>query len=406
MGRHTHAWLHLLALTAVHSVIDLAPGLMHAALPAFQEHFAWRVNLAGHTFGAVAAGGWLLGLYNLTCNGVQVLTGHWRARKNRAIFQIVGLALCMSVCLAGLLPQTGASFGLMLGLAFLGGWGVGIVHPEAMRAIHALDSISPSVSTGFYMAGGVAGFALGSVLAPELIRAFGLAGLYAFLALPVVAILLIAPLRLQLARDDDPPRTPPRVSENHPCVSPFWQIMTLTTLAGITSAVLTWILPQRLYVHETGGLAVMTFMLGGGIGAFALGCIAHRLGEIRTAVVAIGLALPILLVAIMHVERTWALWLLFIVGFLGFGSYPLMVSLARRLVGPGLGRRMGLIIGGVWGLACLSQMFLGPVADHFGPHAVLRLTPAGLAAALLLGVHMWRDERRAVRTVRAEGAAL
>ncbi len=405
LERRTHAWLHLFALTAVHFVIDLAPGVMHAVLPAFQDHFAWRINLAGRMFGAVAAGGWLLGIYNLTCNGVQVLTGHWRDENDRPVFQQIGLTLCMSICLAALLPQSQLSYLLMVGLALLGGVGVGIVHPEAMRAIHALDCISPSVSTGFYMAGGVGGFAVGSVLAPVLVRSYGLAGLYAFFILPIGAILLITPLRLRLARDQDPPQAPPTVAKNHPCVSPFRQIMALTTLAGITSAVLTWILPQRLYAHEMGGLAVMMYMLGGGIGAFVLGCLAHRWGEIRTAVVAIGSSLPLLFLAIMHIERTWALFLLFVVGFLGFGAYPLMISLARRAPGPGLGRRMGLIIGGVWGLACLSQMVLGPVADHFGPHVVLRLTPAGFAAAWLLGLYMWRSEHRAVHALAVEGLA-
>jgi len=397
--RRARAWAHLAGLTLVHAVIDLVPGVMHAALPAFQEHFDWRFDVAGHAFGAVAAGGWLLGLYNLTCNGVQVLTGHWRADKDRPVFQQLGLVLCMAVFLAGVLPQTNVSFVYMVVLALIGGWGVGLVHPEAMRAIHALD-ISSSVSTGFYMAGGIVGFAAGSVAAPALIRAWGLDGLYVFFVLPVIAIAVISPLRLRLARDGDPAPAAcaeRAVPQRRPAASPFWQIMLLTTLAGITSAVLTWILPQRLYAQQMGGLAVMAFMLGGGIGAFVLGCMAHRWGEVPTAVVALAASLPLLMLVIGYVERPWVLAVLFAVGFFGFGAYPLMVSLARRAVGPGLGRRMGLIVGGVWGIACLSQMVLGPVADRYGPHVVLQLTPFGFIAALVLGVHMWAVESRVMR---------
>ena len=86
-------------------------------------------------------------------------------------------------------------------------------------------------------------------------------------------------------------------------------------------------------------------------------------------------------------------WLLFFTGFCSNAVYPLLVTMARYAIGPNLGRRMGLIVGGTWGIASVVLITLGPVADSFGAVAILKCTFAGYLLSGIIGLVIMYNSR-------------
>lgn len=371
-------WTHLIALTAAHFVLDCFPGLMHTVLPAFQESFGL----------SVAAGGILLTVFLVSANGIQVLIGHMRAEQDKPLFLYIGLLLTCLILLFWVVPAGGLAL-LWLSIISIGcGAGVGMTHPEALKGIHRLDRISSAVSSSVFMAGGVIGFAVGGWGSTYLFGRWGFASLIPFCAVSVVVLVIVMVLGIRLAVERDEPAR--RTLRQHEKPLPFWLIMAIATLAACSSQTLTWIVPQRISEIGSsltiGGLAVSMFSLSGGVGGIVVSRHASRHGEMKLIVRMLMCGIPFIIAYLLLMQHTWAVALLFVGGFFCFGAYPLMVSAARHSEGPNLGRRMGLIVGGIWLAACVLPMLLGPVAEHFGTVPILFCVPVGFVLSLLLAI--------------------
>jgi len=371
-------WIILIALTTAHFVLDCFPGLMHTVLPAFQESFAL----------SVASGAVLLTMFLISSNGVQVLIGHMRPEHDKPFFLYAGLLLACTILLFWVVP-TGTTAIIWLSIiALVSGAGVGMTHPEALKAIHRLDEIPSAVSSTVFMGGGVMGFAFSGWISTWLYTRWNFAGLIPFCAASVAMLLLLAGLRIRLAVERDEPARRSRVQHEKPL--PFWLIMTIATMAACSTQILMWILPQHIS-HiganlTAGGLAVSMFTVAGGFGGIVLSRQASRHGELKITIRMLLCGIPFIIAALLLIQHTWAVVLLFVAGFFCFGAYPLMVSAARHCEGPNLGRRMGFIVGGIWLGACLLPMLLGPVAEHFGTLPILFCVPLGFVLSLLLAI--------------------
>lgn len=365
-----------MVLTAAHFVLDAFPGLMHTVLPGFQESF--------HL--SVAAGGILLTVFLVSANGIQVLIGHLRSEQEKPFFLYGGLILVCSILLFAAVPKNAMALFWLSLIAVLCGLGVGMTHPEALRAVHRLDSISSAVGSAVFMAGGVIGFAAGGWGSTYLFKVGGLSSIIPFCAasLGTLVLTLCFGVKLAVERDEAGRRT---AQASHPLVS-FWLVMAVAVLAACSVQVLMWIVPQRLNEIgadlTVGGLAVSLFSMAGGIGGIAAARWACRYGEMKLIEWMLAVGTPFVGVYLLLLNRNWAAGLLCIGGFFCYGAYPLMISAARHSRGPNLGRRMGFIVGGIWLAACLLPMLLGPAAHRLGTGPILFCVPIGFLAAWLL----------------------
>lgn len=366
-------WAQLLSLTCVHFLADVFPGMMHSILPAVQAEFGLSIVL----------GGVFLGAFNFSSNWMQVLTGHMRADKTKPMFMYIGLMFAVAICLLAILPKDVGAFPLMMVLALISGAGVAIIHPEALRALHSLDRISPAMSTAVFMVGGILGFALGGKYSTDLVVYFGgVRGLFPLAMCPVFCIITLVFLKVHLAveKDDDSSD-----KESAAGRLSFWPVMVMATLAGISSSVVVWIAPQKLSQAGLeltfGGYSVMMFSLGGGLGAFFWAAIASKFGDLLCSLIALVTGIPLMVAYAILIEYESAVWLFFAGSFCAFGSYPLVVSIARGTTGPKLGQRMALIVGGSWGIACLFPIILAPAAQRFGVDIIMLLSPIGYVLA-------------------------
>jgi FSR family fosmidomycin resistance protein-like MFS transporter len=381
--------MQLFVLAGVHFLVDMFAGMLPAILPAIRDEFALSLSL----------GVFLLVALHMTSNGVQALTGHTRADKRTPLLLHIGLILAASICLLGVSPRSGGAFTAILLLATVSGCGIAIVHPEALRAVHRLKRIQPSVSTAVFMAGGFLGYASGGAVSTILVSRFGLRGLYPLIFCPAVGILMVIFLRIRLAVE-------PRVrNENASGMAErrlsFWLVIAMAMPAAISTLVFASLLPTVLnelgFELTFGGYSATMFGLGGAVGAFAWGGIARRKGELPCSIVAFFLAIPFLATYLILIDNRMAIWVLFGAGFCAISAYILMINLARSATGPNLGQRMGFMVGGTWALANVFFLALRPVVQTFGPGVILKFVPLGYLFSGAFGLFiMFRARSRPV----------
>ncbi|MHC4552449.1 MAG: MFS transporter [Planctomycetota bacterium] len=373
---HRTQWTQLLALTAVHFVIDMFPGFMHPLMPAFQESFQL----------SAAAGSALLTIFLVAANGIQVLIGHIRSDEDKPLMLYGGLLLVSAIAMFAVIPPGGLALLWLSLIAVISGLGVGMTHPEMLRAIHRMDHISSAASSTVFMAGGVVGFAFSGWVSTHLFELWGMNCVYPFCLVAIVTLLVLPIFRIRLAVERDESQ---RKTVRTEAVS-FWLIMVMATLGACSAQVLAWIVPYRikeLGLDLTfGGEAVSVYSLAGGVGGIVFSFFVKRFGELRLIRWMLAAGVPFMLAYLVFLPQRWSPLLIFGGGFFCFGAYPLMVSLARHCEGPNLGQRMGLIVGGIWLVACLLPMLLGWIIDIFGTVPILFCVPVGFMLALLLSL--------------------
>ena len=374
--------MQLLALAAVHFIVDLFAGMPPAILPAILDEFGWKLS----------RGVFVLAALYITCNAVQMLTGHMRAGKRNPLFLHLGLILAAGICLIAVLPRGEAAFPAMVALAVISGFGIAVVHPEGLRAIHRLKRIPPATSTAVFMAGGFLGYASGGGVSALLVSRYGFQGLYPLIACSVVGVAAVILLKIRLAVEPKVPNE--RAAQiRGACRLPFWFIFAMAMPAAVSTTILALLLPTVLvdglgFKLTFGGFSTTMFGLGGAVGSFVWAYAARKRNELACTVVALFLAVPLLLAYLFLIDSVSAIWMLLGAGFCTISAYSLMITLSRRATGPTLGRRMGVMVGGTWALAYIVFLALLSAAEHLNIAAqpILNLTPWGYLLSGCFGV--------------------
>lgn len=386
-------WMQLLILTAAHFVLDMFPGLMHTLLPAFQDSF--------HL--SKASGAVVLTFFLITANGIQVLIGHLRAEKDRPLFLYAGMLLICTILLFGIVPHNNMAVVWLSIIATACGAGVGMTHPEGLRAIHRLDRISSTVTSTVFMSGGIIGFAFGAWISTHFFQRWQFYGLIPFCVMSLIALVLMVAFRIRLAVQRDEVQRQSRHTQCEPIS--FWIVMAIATLVASSVTIFGWIIPQRFdelgLPLTAGGISVSVFSLAGGVGGIVMTRLAMRHGELKTIRWMLAAGIPFVIIYLSLMEHRWSVPLFFFGGFFCFGAYPIMVSIARHCKGPNLGRRMGLIVGGIWLAACTLPMLLGPVVKAHGTIVVVICAPIGFVLALVLATLKPKKRNRSQKELRA-----
>lgn len=356
----------LLVLMLAHITGDLFGGLLGAILPALCVQFTLSLPKA------LA----LITLLGMSCNIFQVVAGHVKAGENKPWMISAGLLLAALIPLIGFCPPD-TPFVLLALLMIAGGAGVAWIHPNGLRGIHELHRIPSSVSTSLFMVGGFAGFASGAWISGTLVERIGLTGLAWLIPLGIGCAILVPLSGIRLASDGSAPaevKADPRV----PSV-PFGVLMVLGTLATLSAVILTSLLPTRLHELDFplsfGGKTVFLFGLGGAFGSLFWGAFAHKRGYGKALRLSLSMGIPPLALYLILLHHPLAVWLLLIASFFLYAAYPLIVTLSRYAPSRfNLGQRMGLIVGGCWGMAAIILMGLGPLIEKTGISPILHLT--------------------------------
>ena len=391
-------------LSAGHLGADLFLGAVPALVPLFVAQRGMSYGQAGLL---VLAG-------SLASALVQPLAGLAGDRLRAPWLAPLGLLLTG----AGLAFATVASAFAATAVALLiGGAGVAIFHPEAIRATRAAAGGEPGRALGIFAACGNVGFALGPALAVPLGAAFGLTAAGAVALLPLAAALVLA----QAPREGDTRRAAATAAHRAPAsaarrpaaagadLSGF-AFATASAVAlsacifGLMSFVPAWFGDELGASVGLGSTAVAGMLLAGAAGTYLAG----RAGDVRgrgpVIAVALGALVP-LCFALPLASAAPAFALVLAIGLLVDGGYyPLLIVAQDALPerdGLAAGVVLGLSVGGGAGATAL----LGRLADAHGPGATLWACAALAAASLALALPAIRRPSAAPATARLSAEA-
>jgi len=382
----TFQWIQLLSLSAIHFMADVFAGLLPVVMPAVQERFSI----------SMLVGIRLLAVLFLTCNFAQVLIGHVRENRTRLLLLPIGLLLLVFMCGIAALPPEPSSAWFSVPLIFLAAVGIAIVHPEALRCVHAINAMPPSLASSIFLNAGYLGYAFGGFIGAWLISMFGFNGLYLLVVLPVISLIVTYWARLKLAVENK--NEAARINDYSIEQLSFWIVMVMAVCATASPTLLCAMVPQKLsqlgFELTFGGVAVMCLTLGAVVGTFFWSYIAHKKNELFACSLALPLGVPFLIAYLLLIDRRPAVALLFITGFCSGSAYPLIVTLARYARGFNLGRRMALIVGGAWGISSIILLMIGSVAEKHGIMPVLWSTPGFYLVSGLIATYAKISRKR------------
>lgn len=385
--------VRLFVLTLVHFAVDFCGGLV-VPLPE-----PTLVRHLGIDLPHVAI---LLGGAALIVNVVQPTSGWLLPKQGLPILLAIAPVAASLTALIGL-THSYWMVALMLATASVG---IGIVHPEAALAAHSLSGKQKGLGVSFFMSGGYFGFACGSLISGWWVvhRDQGLARFW-LLALPGVLVCIMVLLcglhRLKGHLDEGP-------QHEASCLS-FWPVFLLAVTTAVNMCLFVRFVP--IYLVRTfpgqqgqlwGGATVFATGVTGAIGAWLWGHLSDRLGRGRV-IVATQVAAALILWPTLHLSSParaplWGLALGLTMG----SVFPLCVVLARQSQGLPQRLRMGLAIGGAWGLGEIAFMAAGKFVGLYPAEAakpvftVLSLCWILLAATAALAALVARKERELV----------
>ncbi len=400
MTRHLLAYRQLLLLTAIHFTVDMLSGTLPGFLPELRREYDL----------SLVTGTALLTLCSFSSNGIQVWAGTLRKSAKRPMLVQLGLVLSCAICLVCLTPHVFTTLFLTL-LVLILGFGVAFTHPEGLRGICALpeNTVSPAVATSLFMLAGFSGYATGPLLGGLLVQFFGFPGLL-LLLLPVACLLILfhrSRVRLALDEKSGSPTAARPESGNSPSPQKslpaanctfrelFWLAVLINTGCCIIQGLLPSYLAELDFSLGFGGFSGTLFGLGAGLGAFGTSFLIRRVPVIRCLALEILIGIPVLVCYLLLAGYAAAAVLVPFAGLLVGAGFPQLVVLARTAPGKlALGARMGMIVGGSWGIAGIALLLAGVIGKYFMLRSAMFLAPAAFAGAFCMLLILGRRGKR------------
>lgn len=382
------------ALFSVHFMADMLGGILPGLLPVALTHFGMDLGM---------------GVVIITCMGIgsnllQIpISAVGRQTRSPALL-ILGLAMAGLIVLLAVLPAS-TPFAVLCLLMLVVGAGIALVHPHGLRGIQQIRQIASSISVSAFMTGGFFGSAVGPWVSALLVGSLGLRGLY-WMLLPLLLVMFALPAcRIRLEPDQSASAvggtsggTSPRTSALSDAVCPwsFLSLCVIATLLNTGTITIQALLPSYLVALDHplsfGGFCAMLFGAGSAAGSIAIGFLVQKY---RTAPFVLGgllLGIPVLFLYFLLAGQTAACLLIFLGGLLASSCFPILVPLARGASGSlPMSTRMGLIVGGSWGIAGIVLLGIGQLAARFGLAPVMHLSWVFYLLALLT---TWATMRR------------
>ncbi len=366
-------WFQMTVLICAHYSIDMSGGMLAPLLPAIRERF--DLSLSKAVF--------LLSLLAITGNFIQIIVGHFRSHKRKPMLLPIGIFLASSVFLLGFLPKMEYPMIALTILVSITGTGIALSHPEALRAVFAFRRIASTSAMTAFMAAGNLGYASGGYLATVVISAgsdsYNLKNLIilSIFTISISVTIVFSGLKLKAHSAIQHKNIQSQTGKN----INFWSIWAIAVPMGISTVILVSLVPTRLnelgFELSFGGFTTM--MLGAGItsGSFFWTWVSKKIQRLQSCITGLALCVPVLIIYLLFMEYKFSAGLMAAAGFLGPAVYPLVVTASGKARGLKLGQRMAISVGGVWGLANIVLMALGPVAERFGTDMVLIFAPVG-----------------------------
>ena len=374
--------MRLLGFLALgHMVIDINQGSFPVILPFLKD----ALNLS------YAATGMIVLAANITSSLIQPLFGYLADKTARRwLLPISVLLSAVGLGFLGLAP----SYGAVLALVVITGFGVAAYHPEGYRTATAVAGDRKATGVSIFSTGGNIGIALGPPLLTVLLTTYGLPG---SLGMLVPGLLVAALLTAVLPRLSAPA---PTVARDRASAAGAQTMVGAMSLLILVVAIRSWtqlgfttFMPfyWKDVLHgdpRLVGTLLAVFLGSGAIGTLVAGPVADRVGIRRSVVGVFLLAAPLAGGFLLVSGGPLVFVLLALLGFVLVSTFTMSVVLGQAYLPRSPGMASGLIVGFAIGAGGIGATGLGWVADHWGLTTALGISAAmplaGFVAALFL----------------------
>jgi MFS transporter, FSR family, fosmidomycin resistance protein len=348
------------ALTAGHLGADLFQGAIPALVP-------FLVRDRGFTY---ADAGLIVLAGSLASSVTQPLAGLLGDRLRAPWLKPVGLALAAG----GLAMATSASgFAAIAAALLVGGLGVAVFHPEAVRATRLAAGPNPGSALGVFAVGGNLGFAIGPALVAPLAAAFGLQAAGAAALVPLACALLLVGVRRRAGGDRAAAAVATVAGRRE------WRVFSFASAAatartgfmfGLMAFVPSWFAAELGSSVELGSAAVAAMLVAGAGGTYLGGRLGDAYGGTRVILVSLAVVVP--LAALLPLSPAVpAIALLVLIGLAMDANFYPLVIVAQDALPDRVGLASGVVIGLSVGIGAGCTSVLGAVADAGGVEAAL-----------------------------------
>jgi len=374
--------MRLLGFLALgHMVIDINQGSFPVILPFLKD----ALNLS------YAATGMIVLAANITSSLIQPLFGYLADKTARRwLLPISVLLSAVGLGFLGLAP----SYGAVLALVVITGFGVAAYHPEGYRTATAVAGDRKATGVSIFSTGGNIGIALGPPLLTVLLTTYGLPG---SLGMLVPGLLVAALLTAVLPRLSAPA---PTVARDRASAAGAQTMVGAMSLLILVVAIRSWtqlgfttFMPfyWKDVLHgdpRLVGTLLAVFLGAGVIGTLVAGPVADRVGVRRYVVSVFLLATPLAVGFLFVTGGPLVFVLLALLGFVLVSTFTVSVVAGQAYLPRNPGLASGLIVGFAIGAGGVGASALGWVADHWGLTAALGTSAvmplAGFLVALFL----------------------
>ena len=372
--------MRLLGLLALgHFVVDTNQGSLPALLPFLRT----ALDLSYAATGAIVL------MANVTSSLTQPLFGYLADQTARRWLLPLSVFLSsLGFALTGLAP----SYGVVLLLVLVSGFGIAAYHPEGYRTATRVAGDRKATGLSIFSTGGNIGISIGPPFITALVTGLGLWGSLGLLLPGVLVAALLTGILPRLSV--------PSASRTESAVAPAGRTMVaamtllilVVTVRSWTQLGLTTFVPFY-YLDVLGGdprmigTLLFVFLGAGALGTLVAGPIADRVGMRRYVVSVFLLATPIA-IGFLLVRGVLSFILLGALGFVLVSTFTVSVVLGQAYMPRNPGMASGLIVGFAIGAGGIGAVALGWVADHLGLMSALWISAlmplAGFVVALFL----------------------
>jgi FSR family fosmidomycin resistance protein-like MFS transporter len=370
----------LIAVTTCHLINDTLQALMLAIYPILRDSYA----LSFAQIGIITM------VFHVTASVLQPLIGLYTDRHPLPY----SLPLAPTFTLLGvLLLAFATSYPAILVAAGAIGIGSAIFHPEASRVARIASGGRYGMAQSLFQVGGNIGSSLGPLLAAWIILPRGQASMVWFGVIALAAIGILSGVGRWYShhlRPKNTARPAPLVHHNLSSRTVSLSLLILLALmfskfvyTSSFSSFYTFYLIDHFQVPVKNAQIYLFVYLGAfAVGTFAGGPIGDRIG--RKAVIWFSIlgALPFTL-ALPFANLFWTVVLTVPIGLILASAFSAMVVYAQELLPGRVGMISGLFFGTAFGIAGLSAVPLGYLADHTSITFVFQLCSVLPAIGLL-----------------------
>jgi len=301
----------------------------------------------------------------LLVNFIQPLAGFALAEKHIPNMLIFCSLAAGAVSLIGLSDN----YWVFTSLLVVAGTGVGLMHPEATMILHSITDKKTGFATSIFMSCGFLGFSIGSLVGGYWGQLYGLKFLW--MLFPVTIILALA-IRISGLHNIKHSPEKEKAKEVHTnAYIPFSVVIATAMMIAVNLAILYRLLPI-FYIRKFGdnvqfmaGSIPFYIGLSGAAGAFIWGYLSdyRGCGILLLPLYLLGMPFFYFILHTSSVSNAILPALLF--GFTIGGSFPLTIVLAKNVKNFSMRLRMGLCIGGAWGLGEILVIAASKYIDTF-----------------------------------------